>query len=61
MEETMKTIEKYLDKKGMTKVDLQKATGLHKRTIESIRYHDPGFSKMVKIADALDISLDEFR
>ncbi|MCK1246263.1 helix-turn-helix transcriptional regulator [Streptococcus uberis] len=45
----------------MTKVDLQKATGLHKRTIESIRYHDPGFSKMVKIADALDISLDEFR
>lgn len=61
MEEAMKTIEKYLDKKGMTKVDLQKATGLHKRTIESIRYHDPGFSKMVKIADALDISLDEFR
>ncbi|MCZ8466418.1 helix-turn-helix transcriptional regulator [Streptococcus uberis] len=61
MDGTMKTIEKYLDKKGMTKVDLQKATGLHKRTIESIRYHDPGFSKMVKIADALDISLDEFR
>lgn len=57
----MKTIEKYLDKKGMTKVDLQKSTGLHKRSIESIRYHDPGFSKMVKIADALGVSLDEFR
>lgn len=61
MVDLIEKIENHLNEKGMTKVDLQKATGLHKRTIESIRYHDPSFSKMVKIADALDISLDEFR
>lgn len=61
MVELIKKIEKHLNEKSMTKIDLQNATGLHKRAIESIRYHDPSFSKMVKIADALGVSLDEFR
>lgn len=61
MVELMKKIEKILEEKGMSKVDLQKATGIKKRSIESIRYHDPSFSKMDKIADALNVSLDEFR
>ncbi|VTS33255.1 phage protein [Streptococcus porcinus] len=61
MDILIEKIEKYLNENGMTKADLQRATGLHRRSIESIRYHDPSFSKMVKIADALDISLDEFR
>lgn len=57
----MKKIEKILKEKKMSKTDLQRVTGLNKRAIESIRYHDPSFSKMIKIADALDVSLDEFR
>lgn len=50
-----------LRKKGYTLASLGQVTGLGRRNIENIKYHDPSYSKMVKIADALDVSLDEFR
>lgn len=52
---------KNLKDKNHSIESLGEVTGLGRRNIENIKNHDPSFSKMVKIADALDISLDEFR
>ncbi|HEO6665831.1 TPA: helix-turn-helix transcriptional regulator [Streptococcus agalactiae] len=52
---------KLVREHGYSFESLGKATGLGRRNIENIKNHDPGYSKMVKIADALDVSLDEFR
>ncbi|MCK1242407.1 helix-turn-helix transcriptional regulator [Streptococcus uberis] len=58
---TGKNSKKNLKDKNHSIESLGEATGLGRRNIENIKNHDPSFSKMVKIADALDISLDEFR
>ncbi|GIC70584.1 helix-turn-helix domain-containing protein [Fructobacillus tropaeoli] len=57
-------IEKQLNKKNKTAYWLAKETGLPYQSIYSIKRNknqQPSFSYMVKIADALEISLDEFR
>ncbi|CAK1245294.1 hypothetical protein R53718_MFFEMHAI_01392 [Fructobacillus evanidus] len=57
-------IEKQLNKKNKTTYWLAKETGLPYQSIYSIKRNknqQPSFSYMVKIADALEISLDEFR
>lgn len=50
-----------LKRKNHSMESLGNATGLGRRNVENIKYHDPSFSKMVKIADVLGVSLDEFR
>ena len=47
--------------KGMTKKELAEKAGISKNTIQNIRNSKISFRNMVKIADALDVSLDEFR
>lgn len=52
---------KIVRSKGYSFASLGKATGLGRRNIENMKDHDPGFSKMVKISDALEVSLDKFK
>lgn len=46
-------------KKGVT--ELAKKTGISYNTLMNIGKRDLSFGRMVKIADILDVSLDEFR
>ncbi|QBX16032.1 hypothetical protein Javan231_0011 [Streptococcus phage Javan231] len=45
----------------MTVTELAKKTGISYNTIMNIGKKDISFSKMEKIADVLDVSLDKFR
>lgn len=57
-----KLIQKELKKQGMTAYRLSKITGLSQNTLQNYKHgHEPSFSNVVKIADALGVSLDEFR
>ncbi|MCC9958624.1 helix-turn-helix transcriptional regulator, partial [Streptococcus agalactiae] len=47
--------------KGMSKKELSEKTGISYNTIMNIGKRDISFNKMKKIADVLDISLNEFR
>lgn len=57
-------IERFLTKKNMTMYQLSKKSGLNQNSLidlKSGRKKSLKFDDVVKIADALDISLDEFR
>ncbi|OAV82331.1 transcriptional regulator [Streptococcus gallolyticus subsp. gallolyticus] len=56
-----KTLSKLLIDRGMTVTELAKKTGISYNTIMNIGKKDISFSKMEKIADVLDVSLDKFR
>lgn len=59
-----KTIEAILTEKKMTKYALAKKAGLNQNSLidlKSGKKKDMKFSSVVKIVDALDMSLDEFR
>ncbi|GAA2821607.1 helix-turn-helix domain-containing protein [Lactococcus raffinolactis] len=57
-------IKKMLDEKQITTYQLSKLTGISEQSFSKLRNglsKELSFGSMVKIADALDISLDEFR
>ena len=57
-------IQKQLDKKGWTRYRLAKEAKISEMTLVKLRNgkaQNIHFSTMCKIADALDVSLDEFR
>lgn len=56
-----KTLSKLLIDRGMTVTELAEKTGISYNTLMNIGKRDLSFNRMVKIADALDVSLDEFR
>lgn len=59
-----KIIEKLLEERGMTKYALAKKAGLKQSLLIDLkagRAKDIKLATAIKIADALDISLDEFR
>ena len=59
-----KKLKKMLDDKQMTTYQLSKLTGISEQSFSKLRNglsKELSFGSMVKIADALDISLDEFR
>lgn len=56
-----KTLSKLLIDRGMTVTELAKKTGISYNTLMNIGKRDISFCRMVKIADALDVSLDKFR
>lgn len=56
-----KKLNQILIEKGMTKKELAEKAGISQNTIQNIRNSKISFRNMVKIADALDVSLDEFR
>ena len=56
-----KKLNHILIEKGMTKKELAEKAGISETTIQNIRTSRTSFRNMVKIADALDVSLDEFR
>ncbi|WP_442916575.1 helix-turn-helix domain-containing protein [Limosilactobacillus sp. c10Ua_36] len=57
-----KLIQKELKRQGMSAYRLSKITGLSQNTLQNYKNgHEPSFSNVVKIADALGVSLDEFR
>ncbi|MDV5988947.1 helix-turn-helix transcriptional regulator [Streptococcus canis] len=56
-----KKLDKILIDKEMSKKELSEKTGISYNTIMNIGKKDISFNKMKKIADVLDISLDEFR
>lgn len=56
-----KKLNHILVEKGMTKKELAEKSGVSSRTIQNIRNESISWKNMVKIADALDVSLDEFR
>ena len=57
-----KLIENQMDKQDISAYRLAKMTGLSHNTLQNYKNgHEPSFSNVVKIADALGVSLDEFR
>ena len=57
-------LKKMLDEKQITTYQLSKLTGISEQSFSKLRNglsKELSFSSKVKIADALDISLDEFR
>ncbi|RCW15902.1 transcriptional regulator [Streptococcus gallolyticus] len=56
-----KTLSKLLIDRGMTVTELAEKTGISYNTLMNIGKRDLSFRRMVKIADVLDVSLDEFR
>lgn len=56
-----KTLSKLLIDRGMTVTELAEKTGISYNTLMNIGKRDISFGRMVKIADALDVSLDKFR
>ncbi len=56
-----KKLNHILIEKGMTKKELAEKAGISQNTIQNMRNSKISFRNMVKIADALDVSLDEFR
>ncbi|MBF0775997.1 transcriptional regulator [Streptococcus azizii] len=56
-----KTLNHILIEKGMTKKELASKAEVALGTIQNIRNERISFKNMVEIADALDVSLDEFR
>lgn len=56
-------IQVQLDKQKMTVYRLSKLTGIPNNTLYNYKNQgkEPPFKNMVKIADALDVSLDVFR
>lgn len=58
-----KLVQAQLDKKHITVYRLAKLTGIPNNTLYEYKNNDvqPTFNNMVKIADALNVSLDEFR
>jgi len=56
-----KKLNHILIEKGMTKKELAEKSGISQNTIQNIRNSKISFRNMVKIADVLEVSLDEFR
>ncbi|MCH3911472.1 MAG: helix-turn-helix transcriptional regulator [Limosilactobacillus oris] len=58
-----KSIQTQLDKKHITVYRLAKLTSIPNNTLYEYKNNDvqPTFNNMIKIADALDVSLDIFR
>ncbi|EPU00482.1 helix-turn-helix transcriptional regulator [Streptococcus agalactiae] len=56
-----KKLDKILIDKEMTKKELSKKTKISYNTILNIGRKDISFNKMKRIADVLNVSLDEFR
>lgn len=57
-----KLINKQLRSKSITIYRLSKLTGISETTLRNYKDgHEPSFKNMVKIADALNVSLDVFR
>ena len=57
-----KLIKNQMDKQNISVYRLAKMTGLSHNTLQNYKNgHEPSFSNVVKIADALGVSLDEFR
>lgn len=56
-------VQNILDDKSMTIYRLSRETGINENTLYSYSrgISEPSFKNMVKIADALDVSLDTFR
>lgn len=53
-------IKEYKNDKGLTVQQLADKAGISKRTLEDIMRRDDGLmSNIIKIADALDVTLDE--
>lgn len=56
-----KKLKYLLVEKGMTQKELAEKASISPNTIQNIRNERISFKNMQKIADALDVSLDEFR
>lgn len=57
-------VERVMKKKGFTQYQLAKRAGIYTSTLSDWkkgRIKKPSFELMCKIADALEVSLDEFR
>ncbi|MFR7041587.1 helix-turn-helix domain-containing protein [Streptococcus pneumoniae] len=58
---TKKKFKHLLIGKGMTQKALAEKAGISPNTIRNIKTERISFKNMCKIADALEVSLDEFR
>lgn len=56
-----KKFKHLLIKKGMTQKALAEKAGISPNTIRNIKTERISFKKMCKIADALEVSIDELR
>lgn len=57
-----KQLEELLRSKNITRYKLSKLTGIRQTTLQSYKDGaEPSFKNMIRIADALDVSLDYFR
>lgn len=56
-----KKYKQLLKERGMSQRELARRTGIHPNTLSNIKQGRISFANMIKVADALEISLDEFR
>ncbi|HEL1567062.1 TPA: helix-turn-helix transcriptional regulator [Streptococcus suis] len=54
-------LKQLLAERRITIAELDRLSGIPRKSLENMKKHDPSFFQMEKIADVLDISLDEFR
>lgn len=54
-------LKQLLAERRITIAELERLSGIPRKSLENIKKHAPSFFQMEKIADVLDISLDEFR
>lgn len=57
-------VKKIREQKGLSRYRLAKLSGVNESTLQNIENSEnpnPTFNVMCKIADALEVSLDEFR
>lgn len=54
-------LKQLLREREMTIAELERLSGIPRRSLENMKKHDPSFSMMERVADVLGVSLDEFR
>ncbi|WP_024532942.1 helix-turn-helix domain-containing protein [Streptococcus ruminantium] len=54
-------LKQLLAEHKMTIAELERLSGISRKSLENMKKHTPSFSQLEKIADVLDISMDEFR
>ncbi|HEM2770249.1 helix-turn-helix transcriptional regulator [Streptococcus suis] len=54
-------LKQLLTDREMSIAELERLSGIPRKSLENMKKHSPSFYQIEKIADVLDISMDEFR
>lgn len=54
-------LKQLLADREMSIAELERLSGIPRKSLENMKKHNPSFYQIEKIADVLDVSTDEFR